>query len=81
MEMAFAIELRAFGDDGIPASTGTVDVDPANARAALEQIFEWYNHGAPNARAFDHRSLSVGDVVHLGETTWLCATVGWEVLR
>jgi hypothetical protein len=81
MEMTFVIELRAFEDAPEPASRGTVDVDPTNPKAALEVLFERYNHGAPGAVEFGHRSLSVGDVVHLGETSWTCASVGWVAER
>lgn len=53
---------------------------------ALEIIFEQLNIDRPQqpwAIAYRHagqRSLSVGDVVVLGETAWVCAEVGWTWL-
>ncbi|OSC20882.1 hypothetical protein B8W69_28790 [Mycobacterium vulneris] len=50
---------------------------------ALEIIFEQLNIARPQHpwalryRLAGHRSLSVGDVVVLGETAWACASVGW----
>jgi hypothetical protein len=50
---------------------------------ALEIIFEQLNINNPQQpwaiayRRAGQRSLSVGDVVALGETAWACASVGW----
>ncbi len=50
---------------------------------ALEIVFEQLNIPYPqhtwaiDYRRAGHRSLSVGDVVVLGETAWACAAVGW----
>lgn len=49
----------------------------------LEIVFEQLNIPHPqytwaiDYRRAGHRSLSVGDVVVLGETAWECAAVGW----
>lgn len=59
-------------------------VTEAATKAALETIFEQLNIDEPTApwaikyRLARHRSLSVGDVVALGETAWACASVGWD---
>jgi hypothetical protein len=49
----------------------------------LESIFMQLNIDEPTEqyaidyRARRNRSLSVGDVVVIGETAWTCASVGW----
>ena len=59
---------------------------PAAVTAALEEIFCQLNIDTPTAawalqyRLAGHRSLSVGDVVTLGETAWACAPLGWTPL-
>ena len=51
--------------------------------AALAQVFEQLNIDTPTAawaqqyRAAGNRSLSVGDVVAIGETAWAVASFGW----
>jgi hypothetical protein len=46
-------------------------------RQALESLFTIFNLAHP--AGFTGHSLSVGDRVVLGkETTWKCASVGWE---
>jgi hypothetical protein len=53
------------------------------APGALEIVFEQLNIPHPQQvwaiayRRAGHRSLSVGDVVALGETACACASVGW----
>ncbi len=53
-------------------------------KAALETVFEQLNIGDPTQpwaikyRLAGHRSLSVGDVVALGESAWACAAAGWD---
>jgi hypothetical protein len=55
-------------------------------KAALETVFEQLNIDDPDQpwalkyRLAGHRSLSVGDVVVIGETAWACAPSGWELL-
>ena len=57
-----------------------------NIRAALEVVFEQLNIDTPDQpwalkyRLDRRRSLSVGDVVVIGETAWACAPVGWDAL-
>ncbi|KPN46869.1 hypothetical protein [Mycobacterium intracellulare] len=52
----------------------------------LEIVFEQLNIDQPQhqwARAYragGYRSLSVGDVVVVGETAWACCPVGWRRL-
>lgn len=54
--------------------------------AALETIFEQLNIDDPTEnwalqyRLVGHRSLSVGDVVRIGETAWAVADRGWHPL-
>ncbi|WP_241011299.1 hypothetical protein [Mycobacterium camsae] len=56
------------------------------SNAALEVVFEQLNIDEPDQdwalryRLAGHRSLSVGDVVVVGETAWLCESVGWNRL-
>ena len=51
-----------------------------------EQVFEQLNIDHPTAdwalayRLRGNRSLSVGDVLVLGETAWACASVGWTAI-
>lgn len=78
IDSQFVIELRAFEEEPVFASSGTIPVDVTDPVQALEVLFGWFNHGSPTEVEFYHRSLSVGDVVHLGETSWRCASVGWE---
>ena len=65
----------------IPA--GTRPVHTATA-AALEHVFEQLNVDDPATawaqcyRLARHRSLSVGDVVVIGETAWAVAAIGWS---
>lgn len=52
----------------------------------LEVVFEQLNIEGPehqwarDYRTHGYRSLSVGDVVVVGETAWACAPVGWQRL-
>ncbi|OBB87555.1 hypothetical protein [Mycolicibacterium peregrinum] len=54
--------------------------------AALETIFEELNIDEPTTmwaqqyHLTGHRSLSVGDVVRIGNTAWACASSGWNPL-
>lgn len=53
---------------------------------ALEIVFEQLNIPSPHHswaiayRRAGQRSLSVGDVVVIGETAWACASSGWDLL-
>jgi len=55
-------------------------------KGALETVFEQLNIPDPDQpwaiayRQAGHRSLSVGDVVVIGETAWACAPSGWDLL-
>jgi hypothetical protein len=55
-------------------------------KACLELVFEQLNIDDPDQpwalkyRLARHRSLSVGDVVVIGETAWACASSGWDLL-
>jgi hypothetical protein len=63
-----------------------LDQAPADAvvPGALEIVFEQLNIPRPQHswalryRLAGHLSLSVGDVVVLGETAWACDSVGWK---
>ena len=52
----------------------------------LEIVFEQLNIDQPQQRwaveyrAGGYRSLSVGDVVAVGETAWACCSLGWRRL-
>src|SRR5271156_479646 len=52
-------------------------------KVALETVFDQLNIDDPDQpwaisfRQAGHRSLSVGDVVVIGETAWACAPSGW----
>ena len=52
--------------------------------AALAWVFMEFNSGegkfANEYRAKRLRSLSVGDVVTIGETAWACESVGWSAV-
>lgn len=57
---------------------------PAAVEAARETVFEQLNIDEPDHtwaqyyRLAGHRSLSVGDVVVIGETAWVVAPIGWK---
>lgn len=59
-------------------------MDTDDAERALETVFTELNTDCPTQpwareyRADRNRSLSVGDVVVLGETAWACASAGWD---
>ena len=59
---------------------------PARDPGALEIVFEQLNIPSPHHswaiayRRAGQRSLSVGDVVVIGETAWACASSGWDLL-
>ena len=59
---------------------------PDHIKAALETVFEQLNIDDPTAiwalkyRLAGQRSLSVGDVVVIGETAWACAPSGWHLI-
>ena len=58
----------------------------AQIKAALETVFEQLNIDDPDQpwaikyREAGHRSLSVGDVVAIGETAWAVAGCGWDLI-
>ncbi|SBS77479.1 conserved hypothetical protein [uncultured Mycobacterium sp.] len=68
--------------------TLTMDRSPSTEHltAALEHVFEQLNIDDPDQswaqgyRRTGLRSLSVGDVVVIGETAWACAASGWTHL-
>lgn len=76
----FTLVMRVNWDSDafFEGASGTIDVDPEHPMVALEDLFEKYNHGSGGDVQFDHRSLSVGDKVRLGETTWVCNSFGWS---
>lgn len=60
---------------------------PLSAQNILETVFEQLNIGGdlvpaePWTEQYRHehnRSLSVGDVVVVGETAWACESTGWQ---
>ncbi len=81
-------EAAAFALDVVPRSPATAMSEPAQHQreaimAALETIFDELNEEpstqwAQDYRAAGNRSLSVGDVVVLGEAAWVVAPVGYE---
>ncbi|WP_433259215.1 hypothetical protein ACQPYK_49490 (plasmid) [Streptosporangium sp. CA-135522] len=56
-----------------------------NPAQVLEEAYETFNVGdderAQAYRERSNRSLSVGDVVVIGEVAYVCASVGWELLN
>lgn len=73
------------------AASFTIDMaggrpDPDHIKAALEKVFEQLNIDDPTEswalkyRLAGQRSLSVGDVVVIGETAWACAPSGWDLI-
>lgn len=53
--------------------------------AALNTVFRELNmdpttEWAQQYRRAGHRSLSVGDVIVIGETAWACASFGWKLI-
>lgn len=75
-ELSKAIDFDTVISDSLP-------YDQAITRT-LELVFHQLNVDDPDRewaqlyRRNRHRSLSVGDVVTLGETAWSVASVGWE---
>lgn len=65
------------GDRLVEGHRGSVAGDPLRPRVTCETVFHVHNRDdRPDGR--DAPSLSVGDVVVLGETAWTCASVGFE---
>jgi len=60
---------------------GEILVDPTNPHEALEELYAAFNRGSGRETQFAGPSMSVGDIVTLGETSWVCAPCGWEVHR
>ncbi|WP_441964830.1 hypothetical protein [Mycolicibacterium houstonense] len=64
--------------------TGAPSTD--QVKTALETVFEQLNIDDPDQtwalryRLDRHRSLSVGDVVAVGETAWAVAPIGWDLV-
>lgn len=74
------ITAAVFDVDDAAVTARTADGVPM---AALELIFRELNleptvDWSERYRADGHRSLSVGDVVVLGETAWAVASCGWN---
>ena len=74
--------LRAAATFNLPIPTDTRPQQTA-LNAALEHIFDELNcepttTWATGWRHAGHRSLSVGDVVVIGETAWAVASIGWN---
>ena len=74
--------LRAAATFNLPIPTNTRPQQTAIS-AALEHIFDELNcepttTWATGWRHAGHRSLSVGDVVVIGETAWAVASIGWN---
>ena len=75
-------QLRRAATFELPIPTGTRPQRSA-IDTALAQVFEQLNIDTPTAawaqqyRAAGNRSLSVGDVVAIGETAWAVASFGW----
>ncbi|WP_006243424.1 hypothetical protein [Mycolicibacterium tusciae] len=74
--------LRAAATFDLPVPTGTRPHQTAIG-AALEHVFAELNlepttDWAIKYRLAGHRSLSVGDVVAVGEAAWAVASVGWN---
>lgn len=68
------------GDVLVNKFTGTIEVDIHNCEEALEWLFSRYNVGSgveDTAALAAERSLSVGDVVVLGEVAFACGRQGW----
>ncbi|MFA5707522.1 hypothetical protein [Mycolicibacterium sp.] len=68
------------------AATFDTTAEPSGdgVKAVLSAVFEQLNIDYPTEvwaqryRADRHRSLSVGDVVTVGETAWAIAPIGWD---
>lgn len=75
-------QLRKAATFDMDVST-TPPADIAMVRV-LEKVFEQLNIDEPECdwaqryRAERNRSLSVGDVVAIGESAWVVASMGWE---
>jgi len=83
--------LRSWDDDNFTKAaefdqpTGLItDLMDGKPIRALEDVFCQLNIDEPTApwaidyRANRNRSLSVNDVVVIGETAWRCAPFGWQ---
>ncbi|KPV42699.1 YodL domain-containing protein [Alicyclobacillus ferrooxydans] len=55
------------------------DVDTEHPHAALDYLFHVFNLDHPDD--FCSYSMSVGDVVHLGDTWWYCDSSGWTPIH
>jgi hypothetical protein len=63
----------------LTTATFSLSVEAPSEQAALEITFAKLNHGSgEEAEGYRLRSLSVGDIVILNGTAYLCASLGWE---
>lgn len=46
---------------------------------ALEELFEIFNNKRP--KDFEHRSMSISDIVEIDGKNYYCDFVGWEELK
>lgn len=83
MQMSYAfyhndVFIRGYepGDVLTLMSAGTIDVEVDNVKEALEKLFDRYNIDFPVG--YEGRSMSVGDVIVIGETAWSCENSGWK---
>jgi YodL-like len=66
------------GDELELAAIGLVDGNPDNPVQILEVLFETYNIRHPVG--YEGRSMSVSDVIIIGETAWSCDCQGWRAV-
>jgi hypothetical protein len=67
-------QIKHLFDDFKKVYSGTIEA--ASEIDALEKLYEIFNMSHPPG--FKGRSLSVGDIVRLGEKVYYCATAGWK---
>lgn len=75
------VVYKAFPDARLPEPMG-VQLNGATVEDALEDAFRGFNRALPGqtgemAEKFGVRSMCMGDEVHIGKDTWVCAFVGW----
>lgn len=58
---------------------GTIPADPTDTGPTAEVLFEIFNIRHPEG--YHDRSLSVGDIVIIGEVAWACESLGWRQVK
>lgn len=70
--------------EGLYRSVGTIDLNGMNGKEAADEIYDLSNNPSRQdergEKYGNHRSFSVGDIVIVDGTEYLCMPFGWSEL-